>query len=60
MIRKLLANKFSSKGMTYGKRGADLTNAYMVIYQEPGMTADYRDYFGDGRDAGGIAAIAGR
>lgn len=58
MIQKSIAKEFSSKGMTYGKGGADLVVAYMVIYQEPGMTADYRDYFGYGRDAGEIATIA--
>jgi hypothetical protein len=58
MIQKSLAKSFTSKGMTYGKDGADLIVAYMVIYQEPGMTADYRDYFGYGRDAGEIAEIA--
>ena len=58
MIQKSIAKSFSSKGMTYGKGDADLIVAYMVIYQEPGMTADYRDYFGYGRDAGEIATIA--
>jgi hypothetical protein len=58
MIQKSLARSFSSKGMTYGKGDADLIVAYMVVYQEPGMTADYRDYFGYGRNAGEIATIA--
>ena len=52
MIQKSLAKHFTSKGMAYGKGDADLIVAYMVIYQEPGMTADYDDYFGYGRDAG--------
>jgi hypothetical protein len=58
MIQKSLAKTFSSKGMSYGKGGADLIVAYMVIYQEPGMTADYRDYFGYGRDANNIVETA--
>jgi hypothetical protein len=58
MIQKSLAKTFTIKGMPYGKSDADLIVAYMVIYQEPGMTADYRDYFGYGRDAGEIATIA--
>jgi hypothetical protein len=58
MIQKSLEKTFTSKGMSYGKGDADLIVAYMVIYQEPGMTADYRDYFGYGRDAGEIATIA--
>ncbi|MCU0751456.1 MAG: DUF4136 domain-containing protein [Akkermansiaceae bacterium] len=58
MIQKSLEKTFTSKGMSYGKGDADLIVAYMVIYQEPGMTADYREYFGYGRDAGEIATIA--
>jgi len=58
MIQKSLAKNFNSRGMSYGKGGADLIVAYMVIYQEPGMTADYRDYFGYGRNADEIATIA--
>lgn len=58
MIQKSIAKNFTAKGMTYGKGDTDLIVAYMVIYQEPGMTADYRDYFGYGRNAGGIATIA--
>ena len=58
MIQKSLAKTFTTKGMSYGKGGSDLIVAYLVIYQEPGMTADYRDYFGYGRDATEIASIA--
>jgi hypothetical protein len=58
MIQKSLSKQFTSRGMAYGKGDADLVVAYMVIYQEPGMTADYRDYFGYGRNAGEIATIA--
>lgn len=55
MIQKSLASQFSANGLTYGKSGADLTVAYMVIYQEPGMTASFEDYFGYGRESDKIS-----
>lgn len=55
MIQNSLAKQFRAKGMNYGAGNADLTVAYMVIYQEPGMTATYADYFGYGRSADAIA-----
>lgn len=58
MIQKSIANQFTSRGMSYGGGGSDLVVAYLVIYQEPGMTADYRDYFGYGRNVDEIAAVA--
>ncbi|HSP44327.1 MAG TPA: SulP family inorganic anion transporter, partial [Luteolibacter sp.] len=58
LIQKSLAGQFASKGMSYGKGDSDLVVAYLVIYQEPGMTADYRDYFGYGRNADDIAVLA--
>ncbi len=58
MIQKSLANRFRANGLAYGKNDADLTIAYLVMYQEPGMTARYDDYFGYGRDAHGIADAA--
>lgn len=58
MIQKSLSKQFTSRGMAYGKSDADLIVAYMVIYQEPGMTADYRNYFGYGRNADDIAVLA--
>lgn len=58
MIRKSLSKQFTSRGMAYGKSDADLIVAYMVIYQEPGMTADFRNYFGYGRNADDIAVLA--
>lgn len=58
MIQKSIARQFTSKGMTYGTGGADLVVAYMVIYQEPGMTANYDQYFGYGRDSGAVADLA--
>lgn len=58
MIQESLSKQFTSHGMAYGKGDADLFVAYLVIYQEPGMTADYRDWFGYGRDADDIAVLA--
>jgi hypothetical protein len=58
MIQRSLAKQFTSRGMAYGKGDADLIVAYMVIYQESGMTADFRDYFGYGRDVDQIAEVA--
>lgn len=58
MIQRSLANQFTSKGITFGKSDAELVVAYLVIYQEPGMTADFRDYFGYGRNVDDISALA--
>lgn len=58
MIQKSISNRFTANGLAYGKADADLTVAYLVIYQEPGMTARYEDYFGHGRDVDGIADLA--
>jgi hypothetical protein len=58
MIQKSIAGQFTSKGMAYGGGNADLVIAYMVIYQEPGMTARYDQFFGYGRDADQIADVA--
>ena len=58
LIQKSLARQFSSKGMSYGKDGAELAVAYLVIYQEPGMTSTYDQYFGYGRDSAPIADLA--
>lgn len=58
MIQKSIANQFTSHGLTYGKGNAELTVAYLVIYQEPGMTARYEDYFGYGRSTEEIADLA--
>lgn len=58
MIQKSIARQFTSRGMSYGKGDADLAVAYLVIYQEPGMTANYDDYFGYGRNAREIADVA--
>lgn len=58
MIQKSIAKQFTSKGMAYGSGNADLVVAYMVIYQEPGMTARYDQFFGYGRDADAISDLA--
>jgi hypothetical protein len=58
MVQKSLSKQFTSRSMAYGKSDADLVVAYMVIYQEPGMTADYREYFGYGRNADDITVLA--
>lgn len=58
MIQNSISKQFTSKGMAYGRGNADLVVAYMVIYQEPGMTSSYETYFGYGRDAGQISDLA--
>lgn len=55
MIQKSIARQFTLRGMTYGSGNAELVVAYLVIYQEPGMTATYDQYFGYGRDSEAIA-----
>jgi hypothetical protein len=54
MIQDSLRRQFIAKGLAYGSGNADLVVAYLVIYQEPGMTASYQDYFGYGRPADAI------
>lgn len=58
MIQKSIGRQFQSHGMSYGGRGADLAVGYMVLYQEPGMTARYDDYFGYGRNTDEISDLA--
>lgn len=58
LIQGSLSRQFTAKGLAYGKGGADLVVAYLVIYQEPGMTATYDDYFGYGRNPEEIARVA--
>jgi hypothetical protein len=58
MIQKSIAGQFTARGMAYGKGDSDLVVAYLVVYQEPGMTADYRDYFGYGRNVDEISSLA--
>ena len=54
MIQDSLRRQFTAKGLAYGPANADLVVAYLVIYQETGMTTSYQDYFGYGRPADAI------
>jgi len=54
MIQSSLRRQFTAKGLAYGTANADLIVAYLVIYQETGMTASYDEYFGYGRSADAI------
>ena len=54
MIQKSLAKQFPAKGLAYGKGNADLVVAYLVLYQEPGVTTEYNEFFGNGRSAEAI------
>ena len=54
MIQDSLARQFRAKALAYGSANAELVVAYLVIYQEPGMTTSYTDYFGYGRSADAI------
>lgn len=58
LIQNSISKQFTAKGLSYGKGDADLVVAYMVIYQEPGMTASSEEFFGYGRDGLGIAGLA--
>jgi len=58
MIQDSLARQCRAKGLAYGAANAELVVAYLVIYQEPGMTSSYQDYFGYGRSAEAITERA--
>lgn len=58
MIQKSIAGQFTGHGLSYGSGSAELIVAYLVIYQEPAMTATYPNYFGYGRSADEIADLA--
>ncbi|MCH7225629.1 DUF4136 domain-containing protein [Haloferula sp. A504] len=58
MIQNSLKKQFTANGKSWGSGSADLIVAYMVIYQEPAMTASYDDYFGYGRDGTQISERA--
>jgi hypothetical protein len=58
LIQQSLAKQFAAKGLAYGKRDADLVVAYLVLYQEPGVTSSYPAYFGYGRNAYDITDLA--
>lgn len=55
MIQNSLRKQFSAKGLAYGSANADLVVAYLLIYQESGMTVSHEEYFGYGRDGAAIA-----
>lgn len=54
MIQNSLRRQFQAKGLAYGSANAELVVAYLVIYQESGMTASHEEYFGYGRDGAAI------
>lgn len=54
MIQNSLRRQFQAKGLAYGAANAELVVAYLVIYQETGMTASHEEYFGYGRDGAAI------
>lgn len=54
MIQNSLRRQFQAKGLAYGSASAELVVAYLVIYQETGMTASHEEYFGYGRDGAAI------
>ena len=58
MIQKAIQHEFSSHGLNYGKSGADLKVAYLVMIQNNAITFHYNDYFGQGRDADALAEYA--
>ena len=58
MIQNSISKQFSAKGLAYGAADADLVVGYLVIYQEPGMTTSYQEYFGYGRSAEELTDVA--
>ena len=58
MVQKSIAGQFTGHGLSFGKADSSLTVGYLVIYQEPGMTATYPQYFGYGRDEDKISDLA--
>lgn len=58
LIQSSLSKQFAAKGLAYGKSGADLVVAYLVLYQEPGVTSSYPEFFGYGRDSFDITDTA--
>lgn len=56
-----LGREFRQHGLSYSndsKAEADLTVAYLILIQNNAITFHYNDYFGQGRDADGIAEYA--
>lgn len=58
MIQQSVASQFTGHGLSYGSGSAGLIVGYMVVYQEPGMTATYPQYFGYGRNEEEISDLA--
>lgn len=58
MIKSSLAANFSANGLSYGQSNAGLVVAYMLIYQEPGMTVSSQQYFGYNNESDKISDIA--
>lgn len=58
MIQKAIQHEFTNHGLNYGKSGADLKVAYLVMIQNNAITFHYNDYFGKGRDADALAEYA--
>lgn len=58
MIQKSLKKEFANQGKPFGGANADLIVAYVVIYQENGMTTSFDEYFGHGRDVDHIVNVA--
>ncbi len=58
LIHDSLRRQFTARGIAWGGGSTDLIVAYLVLYQEPGMTARYDDYFGYGRQAQEITNLA--
>lgn len=46
MIQKSLKEEFQQNGITWTNGSSDLIVAYMVVYQEPGMTVSVDEFFG--------------
>ncbi|MGC6465641.1 MAG: DUF4136 domain-containing protein [Akkermansiaceae bacterium] len=58
MIQNSLKANFKANGMGFGQSNSDLIVAYMVIYQELGMTTRSTKYFGNNADTERIAEVA--
>ena len=58
MIQNSLSANFAANGLSYGQSNSDLVVAYMIIYQEPGMTTQSTKYFGFNRESEKISEIA--
>ena len=58
MIQKSISKAFVTQGIDFGTSPSDLTVAFLVIYQDTSMTANYPAYFAYGREKEQIAGIA--